>query len=455
VAWETAGYSVKGAALAGIAAEGLMDSSGIPARTLASYEYAWKGGRDQLTSNDILVIDEAGMVGTRQMARVLEAAEAAHAKVVLVGDPEQLQAIEAGAPFRAMIGLAGAAELNEVRRQNHSWQRTATQQFSKGATPEALAAYASHGATVHSNTRENARSALIALWAKDAKVLPQESRLILAYTRDDVRQLNELAREVRRERGELGHAENIETDRGVRQFAAGDRLYFLGNEKSIGVKNGTLGTIETLNGSVMQVRLDRTGETVSVDTRFYRNFDHGYAATVYKAQSATVDRSYVLATPHFDQHATYVALSRHREAATMFYAAEDFAGKFGWKWVAHDEIHSEVVAALSRARPKYLAHDYLEPSPEDDLTQMQLSSERLVPDVGSDRFSMDSIDARQQAAADRWREKQLARELGASSPEHVRSVDLSDHLELSEDDPLTPQRRNELSRGGLEDDLDL
>lgn len=455
VAWEAAGFTVKGAALSGIAAKNLTDASGIAARTLASYELAWKGGRDQLTSNDVLVIDEAGMVGTRQLARVLEAAEAAHAKVVLVGDPEQLQAIEAGAPFRGIIGEAGAVELNEVRRQNHSWQREATLQFAKGATADALAAYAQHGAVIHSETRAAARSSLVALWAHDAKQEPKESRLMLAYTRDDVRQLNDLAREVRRERGELGHAENIETERGMRQFAVGDRLYFLRNEKSLGVKNGSLGTVEALSGGVLQVRLDRTGASVSVDSRFYRDLDHGYAATIYKAQGATVDRSYVLVTPHNDRHSTYVGLSRHREAATMFYAAEDFAGKLGWKRVAHDELHNEVVAALSRARPKDLAHDYLEPLMETDLTAARLAPERLTTDVRKDQISMDLIDARQQAAAERWREKQRAHELGISPHEQERSADLNEHLDLPEDDPLTLKDRPELSRGGLEDDLEL
>jgi Ti-type conjugative transfer relaxase TraA len=91
-AWEAQGYCVKGAALTRIAAENLKTGSGISARILASYEYAWKSERDPLTANDILVVDEAGMVGTRQMERMLDAAATAGAKVVLVGDPEQLTA---------------------------------------------------------------------------------------------------------------------------------------------------------------------------------------------------------------------------------------------------------------------------------------------------------------------------------------------------------------------------
>src|SRR5262249_50701099 len=144
-AWEAQGYTVKGSALSGIAAESLTLSSGIPARTLASYELTWSGGRDPLNSQDILVIDEDGMVRTRQLARILEAAEKAKAKVVLVGDPEQLQAIEAGAAFRGIVAEYGAAELNEVRRQLVPWQQQATRQFSNGETRDALRAYDHEG----------------------------------------------------------------------------------------------------------------------------------------------------------------------------------------------------------------------------------------------------------------------------------------------------------------------
>jgi Ti-type conjugative transfer relaxase TraA len=448
-AWEAAGWTVKGAALSGVAAENLTDSSGIPARTIASYEMAWKRERDQLTANDVLVIDEAGMVGTRQLARVLEAAANAHAKVVLVGDPEQLQAIEAGAAFRGIIGEVGAAELNEVRRQNHSWQRDATQQFAKGATADALATYTSHDAVVHSRTHDDARSALVALWAHDGKYRPEDGRLMLAYTRDDVRRLNELARAFRHGRGELGHTEKIETELGKREFAVGDRLYFLRNEYSLGVKNGSLGTIEALAGGVLQVRLDRTGASVSVDSRFYRDLDHGYAATVYKAQGATIDRAYVLATRHFDRHSTYVALSRHREAATLFYAEEDFASQLSWKHMSPDEIHAAMIDALSRTRPKHLVHDYLDRGVETDLETEWPSPtepEPLPRETYAESISMDTIDAIQQGAAERWQEKLRAREMGAPALGDEQAADLNEQPEI---------HLSDFSRGGIEDDLDL
>jgi len=178
----------------------------------------------------------------------------------------------------------------------------------------------------------------------------------LAYTRADVHSLNTRARELRRAAGELGAGEMIETSRGAREFATGDRLYFLRNERSLGVKNGSLGTVERIRDEVLQVRLDGQDERrIVVDPRFYSDLDHGYAATVHKTQGTTVDRTYVLATPHFDRHSTYVALSRHREAATLFDGPDDF--RAGWR---EHSVEDKFKAALSRARPKELAHDFLE-----------------------------------------------------------------------------------------------
>jgi Ti-type conjugative transfer relaxase TraA len=395
-AWEAEGYTVKGAALSGIAAENLTLASGIESRTIASLEYAWQGNRDHLTSKDVLVIDEAGMVGTRQLARVLEAAEGARAKVVLVGDPEQLQAIEAGAAFRGILAESGATELTEVRRQKHDWQREATRELATAHTQEALTAYEREGVILQLPTRDAAREALLKQWSQDGEAHPGETRIMLAYTRDDVRALNGLARAHRAERGELGHAETIETERGQREFAVGERIYFLRNERSLGVKNGSLGTIEDLRDGILQVKLDNTDARLAVDTRFYRDLEYGYAATVYKAQGATVDRSYILASYHYDRHSAYVALSRHRESATVFYAAEDFRNPYRPE-VSAAQARERFVATLSRARPKELAHDYL----ERDLDH----TEAHTPGLSAD-FTMDTIAAAQREAAQRWRARQ-------------------------------------------------
>ena len=112
-----------------------------------------------------------------------------------------------------------------------------------------------------------------------------------------MRDLNELARAKVRAAGELGADRTITTERGERVFAAGDRVMFLRNERSLGVKNGTLGTLERLEGSSLTVRLDGADQrAVRFDLKDYAQVDHGYAATIHKAQGVTVDRAHVLAS---------------------------------------------------------------------------------------------------------------------------------------------------------------
>lgn len=325
-AWEAEGYGVVGAALSGIAAENLEKGSGIPSRTLASLEYAWARDRDRLTRNDVLVIDEAGMVGTRQMRRVLEAAERGGAKVVMVGDPEQLQAIEAGAPFRQLVERHGAMEITEVRRQRDDWQRAATRELATGRTQAAIERYDAAGAIHGHDTRDEARRALVADWMAVQVRDPAGSQMLLAYTRADVAELNRLARETLRAAGRLGPDQAVETTNGERVFAAGDRVMFLRNERSLGVKNGTLGTLTALGRSEMEVRLD-DGRNLRFDRKDYADLTHGYAATIHKMQGATVDRAYVLASRHMDRHASYVAMSRHRDATMLRYGRDDLATK--------------------------------------------------------------------------------------------------------------------------------
>jgi len=364
-AWEAAGYAVQGAALSGIAAENLEHGSGIQSRTIASLEHHWVQDRDQLSAKHVLVIDEAGMIGTRQMERVISEAERRGAKVVLVGDPEQLQAIEAGAAFRAAAERHGSVEISDIRRQREDWQRTATRQLATGRTGEALESYEGRGNLHVGNTREAARTELIDRWDRDRSSHPQDSRIILTHTNEEVQALNGLARERMRDAGALGEDVTIETVRGARELAAGDRIMFLKNERSLGVKNGSLGRIESVTSARMAVLLD-DGRAVAFDLEDYAHVDHGYAATIHKAQGMTVDRVHVLATPGVDRHAAYVALSRHRHSVDLHYGRDDFADR------------ASLVRALSRERGKDMASDYarepaqIEPAPRSRLAGLKL-----------------------------------------------------------------------------------
>jgi Ti-type conjugative transfer relaxase TraA len=352
-AWEREGYQVRGAALSGIAAENLEGGSGIASRTIASLEHGWAQGRDQLGPKDVLVVDEAGMIGTRQMERVLSHARDAGAKVVLVGDPEQLQAIEAGAAFRSITERHGAAEITEIRRQREDWQKEATRAFATGRTAEALDAYAAHGMVHAADTREAARAGLVDRWDRDRQAEPDKTRIMFTHTNAEVRELNQEARERVRASGELGEDRTVAADRGERDFAAGDRIMFLRNERSLGVKNGTLGTLERIEDGRMGVRLDG-GRSVAFELKDYAAVDHGYAATFGKSQGVSVDRGHVLATPGMDRHSSYVGMTRHRDSVQLHYGRDDFADQ------------GRLARVLSRDRSKDMAGDYAPERSEQD-----------------------------------------------------------------------------------------
>ena len=314
-AWEESGYHVRGLALSGIAAENLEQGSAIHSRTIASLEHQWGQGRELLSERDVLVIDEAGMIGSRQMERVLSHAHDAGAKVVLVGDPEQLQAIEAGAAFRSIAERHGGVEITEIRRQQEEWQREATRQLATERTSEALRIYHEHERIHAAETREQARAELVKGWERARLDNPDQSQIILTHTNDEVRELNELARGTLRDAGDLGEDVAIVTE------------------------------IERVSPKNMTVKLD-DGRSIAFDTKDYANIDHGYAATIHKSQGVTVDRTHILATPGLDRHSAYVSLSRHRHDVQLHYGKDDFADA------------GKLARALSRERGKDMALDY-------------------------------------------------------------------------------------------------
>ncbi|MGD0821566.1 MAG: Ti-type conjugative transfer relaxase TraA [Desulfomonilia bacterium] len=349
-AYEAGGYRVRGLALSGIAAEGLQNESGIESTTIFRQLDDWENERNLLSKDQILVIDEAGMVGTRQMHEILNHAHEAGAKVILVGDNEQLQSIEAGGSFRGIIQRTDYAELAEVRRQQVEWQKQATLEFSgkREQTEKALETYHNHGHIRELQTREEAKEHLLKDWAENQaehKHNPGTS-LMMAYTNKDVNDLNQGARQYRKMHGELRSAGyTFMTEKGERTFSKGDRIIFLRNEHSLGVRNGSLGTVESISRGVMAVKLDK-GDRVAIDTTMYRDFDHGYAATVHKTQGSTLDNTFVLGSRHFDKHTAYVAMSRHRENVTMYYGKDEFRN------------FEDLQRVMSREQAKGLIVDY-------------------------------------------------------------------------------------------------
>ncbi len=236
-------------------------------------------------------------------------------------------------------------EIASIWRQQIDWQREATRELATGRTGEALGRYEKANNIHVAETREAARGALVDAWDRDRQAKPDASRIILTHTNDEVRALNEAVREKVRASGDLGEDVALKVERGARQFADGDRIMFLKNERSLGVKNGSLGTVESVSALRMSVKLD-DGKAVAFDLKDYAHIDHGYAATIHKAQGMTVDQVKLLATPGMDSHGAYVGLSRHRTQIDLHYGKDDFADR------------KALTRTLSRERGKDMASDY-------------------------------------------------------------------------------------------------
>ncbi|ASW04710.1 Ti-type conjugative transfer relaxase TraA [Rhizobium sp. 11515TR] len=402
LAWEGDGRRVLGAALAGKAAEALTGSSGIRSRTIAAWELAWKNDYDLLQKGDVLVLDEAGMVSSEQMARLLKRVEGAGAKAVLVGDAMQLQPIQAGAAFRAIVERIGFAELVGVRRQRHEWAREASRLFARGNVEEALSAYSAHGHLLESETRNDAVQRIVSDWASarldaiakaeiEGRKLRGDELMVLAHTHSDVRRLNDAIRAVMSQQDALGEGRSFRTERGIREFSKGDRIIFLENARFVEpkashlavqhVKNGMFGTVVSTAGRggepFLFVRLD-SGRDVMFAEDTYRNVDHGYAATIHKSQGSTFDRAFVLATGMMDRHLTYVAMTRHRERVDLYAAREDFQPKFERGKTARVEHAAGIIGELVEiGLAKFGKRDDADPSPYVDVRTNDGTTHRL------------------------------------------------------------------------------
>jgi len=215
------------------------------------------------------------------MARLVAEVQARGAKLVLVGDHEQLQAIGAGAPFRALASRLGFAELTEVRRQHDAGDRAASVAFASHRTAEGLTHYMGKGAIRFEASRAEARAAVAAAWLADRARDPDATRLVLAHRRADVAALNAAIRSGLQERGLLGAGPGageqvIATRDGPRALVPGDRVVFLENNRDLGVKNGLGGLLEAVSSDHLLIRPDGRPDALRVDLAQYRALDHVY-----------------------------------------------------------------------------------------------------------------------------------------------------------------------------------
>lgn len=378
-AWEAAGQRVIGAALSGKAADGLEEGAGIKSRTVASlllrarWEEQRRGSRKEdppgmrpfLDARTVLVVDEAGMVDTRQMDELTSLVAKSGAKLVLVGDQKQLQAIELGGSFAALGHELGSFRMSEVMRQQDQEHRESISQLARGEAVKALSYYAESGLLHVAEDRYGARDQLVSDWISSGGVDAPSDHLMLAARRVDVAALNREAQDARLAAGELqGDGEEL----GREVLFRGDRIVFTRNSRELGVTNGSFATVTRIHADTdgdlrVTAELDGSGTTVRFSTADYDSLQLGYASTTHKAQGMTTEHAYVLTDESMqDRELSYVQVSRAR-TATRIYSTEAEVG----------EGLAELARSFEKSRQKELAVLQMERAEEEELIRDQQS----------------------------------------------------------------------------------
>lgn len=308
-------------------------------------------GEIALGPRTAVIADEAGMIGTRDLAALVEATGAAGAKLVLSGDTRQLAPVVAGAPMRLLVRALGASRMDEIQRQRGrseaegAWMRAASVDFAAGRTAPALEAYDRGGAITWGADREATIAALVDAYAA-SRLDPEgaeRTRAVLTGWNKDVRALNARIRDRLKHDGLLPEDEDVEIaaiPRGGSRaealaLAVGDEVIFgeTVEIESQTIRNADLAWIEALSADpddpVLTLRLMKNGARVSARASALvgrrdpgepqvPRLQHSYAMTAHAAQGVTVDEAYVADLRGTGAEAMYVSMTRHRRTVRLF-----------------------------------------------------------------------------------------------------------------------------------------
>ncbi|MGH3072076.1 MAG: MobF family relaxase [Gaiellaceae bacterium] len=351
-AYDQAGILVLGAAPSGRAADELATATGIRSSTMHRLllDAEGEGG---LPRGCVLVVDEAGMAETRVLTPLLRLIDDAGGKAILVGDPRQLTAVGAGGLFPALCDHLGAVGLSENHRQHDPVERDALAQLRSG-NPEPYLAHAVSGGRLHlDDDATSAKSQFLTDWWQAAEH-DLDGTIMIAYRRDDVRELNQAARKLMLRAGQLG-PETLQFGR--REFRVGDRAICGQNDMRCNVRNGTRATVVDLDVASQTLILKTDAGALRRINADYAagHVTHAYALTGHAAQGATVDRAYVLIAGEGTlREWGYVACSRARTETRLYLVCEAFEREHHVRHLDRDAA-SRLAGALERSNAEQLA----------------------------------------------------------------------------------------------------
>ena len=277
--------------------------------TLKGFLFKCKYKRDfKVARGSLFVVDEAGMVGTETWVELVKVVLASNSELVLVGDDLQLSSVERGGLFKIMIDRYKAGTVDIIVRQKHEWGREVSQAFANGDVGQGVSILQANGKLHFDVSKMESMSQLLAAWSKSQEQL--SNRLIVTIANKDVDALNQGARAILKLQGKIMGEEFALNNRATKaNFGCGDRIVFTETHKKLGVKNGEFATITAIRQDHLTVTFD-AGREISVAPAAL-NFKHGYAATVFKSQGASIKAVYVLHDGFATKNNAYVEMSRH------------------------------------------------------------------------------------------------------------------------------------------------
>ncbi|MDP9454086.1 MAG: AAA family ATPase, partial [Actinomycetota bacterium] len=328
-AWEDCGIAVRGLALSAAAAGVLEFEAGIASETIAKllYEHDRPGGPSEgwrLHRGEVVVVDEAAMVASADLARVVNLATEAQAKVVLVGDHRQLGAVEAGGLFRLLAAETEAAELTGVRRFHAAWEREASLRLRDGDRT-VIEEYLQRGRVV------GGERAVMVDEAFERWQLTRARGGSVVVCAADHATVDELAMRARAARVAAGEVEADGVVAGNHLVGVGDEIVTTRNDRRLvtsrggWVRNGDRWQVLARSGDDRLLVEDLAGRgRVEFPGDYVRDeVALAYAVTIHKAQGVTVDRSILLVDERTTAEGLYVGMTRGRSSNLALAICDD------------------------------------------------------------------------------------------------------------------------------------